>query len=294
VLEEIAAGCGVTAFCAFQHLVAARHVASSDNDPLKARVLPALATGARVATVAFSHLRRSGPPCLRASPSPDGGYVFTGTAPWATGLGLADDVLIAATLDDGTSIWAYLPLERDGMQRSPPLSLLCMSASGTVSLRCDALAVRPEEIVKRVRPEDLARDTALAALFFSALSLGATSAAIRVLTQQAARSGEPLVTMAAARFAAALREARANVDRQAERPLDPEVEAAWYETRAACIDLGLRAAHAALAACGGAAATLDHPAQRILREAALYTTTAQGSLLRAATLARLTADLPHE
>jgi alkylation response protein AidB-like acyl-CoA dehydrogenase len=54
----------------------------------------------------------------------------------------------------------------------------------------------------------------------------------------------------------------------------------------------VQAGHAALAACGGAATALDHPASRILREAALYTTTAQTTLLRAATLARLTADLP--
>jgi alkylation response protein AidB-like acyl-CoA dehydrogenase len=76
------------------------------------------------------------------------------------------------------------------------------------------------------------------------------------------------------------------------RPLAPEVVDAWFDTRAACIELGVRAGHAALAACGGAATALDHPAQRILREAALYTTTAQASALRAATLARLTADLP--
>ena len=61
---------------------------------------------------------------------------------------------------------------------------------------------------------------------------------------------------------------------------------------AATLALGVQAGHAALAACGGAATALDHPAQRILREAALYTTTAQTTLLRAATLARLTADLP--
>jgi alkylation response protein AidB-like acyl-CoA dehydrogenase len=295
VLEEIAAGCGVTAFCAFQHLVACRHLASSGNEALSARVLPALATGARLATVAFSHLRRSGPPCVRAvpAPGPEGGYLFEGTAPWATGIGLVDDVLLAATRDDGTSVWAYLPLDRGmALEPSPPIPLLAMSASGTVSLRCQGLFVGPEEIVKLVTPEELSRDTAPAALFFSALSLGATEAAIRVLEEQAARTGEPAIGAAAIRFAAALREARAAVDAQAERPLAPEVEADWLATRAATIALGVRAGHAAFTACGGAATALDHPAARILREAALYTTTAQTTLLRAATLAQLTADLP--
>ena len=144
VLEEIAAGCGVTAFCAFQHLVACRHLASSGNEALRARVLPALASGARLATVAFSHLRRSGPPCLRAvpAPGPAGGYIFEGTAPWATGIGLVDEVLLAAARDDGTSVWAYLPLDRGAaLEPSPPIPLLAMSASGTVSLRCQSLFV---------------------------------------------------------------------------------------------------------------------------------------------------------
>lgn len=202
-------------------------------------------------------------------------------------------MLLAATRDDGTSVWAYLPLDGGAaLEPSPPIPLLAMSASGTVSLRCQGLFVGPEAIVKLVTPEELARDTAPAALFFSALSLGATAAALRVLEQQAARSGEPAIGAAAKRFAAALREARAAVDAQAERPLAPDVEADWLATRAATIALGVQAGHAALAACGGAATALDHPASRILREAALYTTTAQTTLLRAATLARLTADLP--
>src|SRR4051794_40228531 len=42
-LAAVAAGCGVTAFVTFQHLVGCRHIAQSTNRPLKERLLPTLA-----------------------------------------------------------------------------------------------------------------------------------------------------------------------------------------------------------------------------------------------------------
>ena len=59
------------------------------------------------------------------------------------------------------------------------------------------------------------------------------------------------------------------------------------DVRAWCIDLGVRAAHAAVIASGGRANLLADPAQRLLREAMLYTLTAQTPGLRAASLRRL-------
>src|SRR5436305_5792283 len=61
-LAAVAAGCGVTAFVTFQHLVGCRHIAEGDNGPLKQRLLPELAGGRRLCSLAFSHLRRPGPP----------------------------------------------------------------------------------------------------------------------------------------------------------------------------------------------------------------------------------------
>ena len=79
-LAAVAAGCGVTAFVYFQHLVGCRHLAGCANGPLKERLLPALAAGRRFCSLAFSHLRRPGPPILRVRP--DGAeWVFDGTAP---------------------------------------------------------------------------------------------------------------------------------------------------------------------------------------------------------------------
>ncbi|WP_437924237.1 hypothetical protein WMF37_35140 [Sorangium sp. So ce291] len=54
--------------------------------------------------------------------------------------------------------------------------------------------------------------------------------------------------------------------------------------RAWCIDLGVRAAHAAAAATAGSANLLDHAAQRLFREPMLCSLTAQTRDPQAATV----------
>jgi len=57
--------------------------------------------------------------------------------------------------------------------------------------------------------------------------------------------------------------------------------------RAWAIDLAVRCAHAAVTASSGAANSLSHPAQRIYREALVYTVSAQTTPIMEATLKRL-------
>ena len=123
-LAAIASGCGLTAFVSFQHLVGCRHLAGSANGPLKQRVLPELAAGRRFCSLAFSHLRCPGPPILQVRADGDE-WVFDGTAPWMTGWGLADEVLLAGVLPDGRSAWVLTPLvEGDTLRASPPAPTL--------------------------------------------------------------------------------------------------------------------------------------------------------------------------
>jgi alkylation response protein AidB-like acyl-CoA dehydrogenase len=287
-LEIVASGCGVTAFVLFQHLVGCRHLAGSANEGLKEVVLPPLATGERFCSLAFSHLRRPGPPAVRVEPV-EGGWRFDGTAPWMTGWGYADECLLAGTLPDGDSVWVMTALaERPGLRASPPMRLCAANASATVALELDGLFVPMERHVKRLTPAQLAGDTAGAILFFTALSLGAAVGAVEVIRARADAAGSGALARAAASFEREIREARAETDACAERPDAPDFLARAVEVRAACIELGVRAAHAAVVASSGAANGLDHPAQRLFREAMLYTLTAQTRELQSAMLERLT------
>ncbi len=280
-LAAVASGCGVTAFVYFQHLIACRHIAGGANADLKARTLPALASGDRFCSVAFSHLRRSGPPPLRVRPEGED-WIFDGTAPWMTGWGLAATVLMAGVLPDGRSAWVVAPLaESEALRASPPMPLCAMNASATVALTLDGFRVGPECQVKTMTPAELAADTAGAHLFFTALSLGATRGALDLL-----HAGHPA---AAGRLERALAQTRAAVERWAADPTPDTGPDGIVALRARCIDLSLRAAHAAVTIAGGAANAIDHPAQRLLREAMVYSLIAQTPDLRAAVL---DCDLP--
>jgi hypothetical protein len=63
--------------------------------------------------------------------------------------------------------------------------------------------------------------------------------------------------------------------------------AALVEARAESLALAVRTATALVASTGGRAMAVDHPAQRLLREAAFFTIQAQTGELRRATLAQL-------
>jgi alkylation response protein AidB-like acyl-CoA dehydrogenase len=286
-MEIIAGACGVTIFVLFQHIVACRHIAAGENEALKAALLPRLAAGKSIATVAFSHLRRPGPPMLRVKHDGED-HVFDGEAPWATGWGVASEVLIAGSLPDGSSVWVVAPLvESDMMRASPPMRLCGMNASTTVSLECRGLRVGPERYVKTVTPEELARDTRMAVLFFTSLSLGAAAGACAVIRAIAEARGSAAHADAAAALEHEISAARTEVNRVAAQAAAPTTSDDVLRVRAWCVELGVRAAHAAVTASSGGANLLDHPAQRIFREAMVYTLTAQTTDLQIATLARL-------
>ena len=59
------------------------------------------------------------------------------------------------------------------------------------------------------------------------------------------------------------------------------------EARAQSLELAVRAATALVVSAGGRGMASDHPAQRLLREAAFFTIQAQTPALRRSTLAQL-------
>ncbi|WP_437630448.1 acyl-CoA dehydrogenase family protein [Sorangium sp. So ce854] len=288
VLEILAGACGVTAFVQMQHATAAcALIARGDNEALKERVLPGLAAGERFCTVGFSHVRRPGPPMVRVEP--DGDKVrLDGTVPWLTGHGLADDAVLAGTLPDGRLMYVLTPLQAgDAIAASPPLRLSAMNASATVALTLRDLRVGPEQVIATVtREQQAARDVA-GLLTPSALSLGVAGAAAALLAELAERRGSALLAGAARAFEGEREAARAQVDAWADRPEAEGYAEHAVRARALCIDLGVRAAHAAVAATGGSANLLDHAAQRLFREAMLYSLTSQTRDLQAATVQRL-------
>ena len=109
--EILASACGVTAFTQQQFQTGIKFVAEADNQALKRELLPALAAGRLRCGIALSHLRRSGPPSVRAVPV-SGGYRLNGVIPWITGWALLDGFVLGAALEDGDHLFVYVEQER--------------------------------------------------------------------------------------------------------------------------------------------------------------------------------------
>lgn len=302
VTRILASYCGVTTFIQAQHHGPSRMIASGPNQALKDWLLPDLARGARMCGISFAHLRRPGPPILRAVPEL-GGYRLEGTAPWVTGWGLMNQVVFGATLPDGRFAYLWSPADRadfpeifadialpaDGgaLRASPPLPLCAMNASATVELRCDRWFIPEEHKLSESDHETMRCNDRNGVLGATTMPLGCGAAAVRVLCAAAEKRNIPAVRRAATSFGAELEDLHATIEEWIARTAEPGFFEKAVELRAWCIEFGVRAAHAAVASVSGAANLRSHPAQRLLREAMFYTIQAQTQEVMEATLERL-------
>lgn len=303
ITELLASYCGVTTFTQAQHHGPSRMIVNGPNAELKRRLLPDLAAGRMLCAISFAHLRRPGPPVLTATPVP-GGYRLNGTAPWVTGWGVMNQVVFGATLPDERFVYVWSPGDRADfpdlftdngpeddewgtLRASTPLPLCAMNASATVTLTCEDWFVPAAHWLAESDRETLRRNDRNGVLGATAMPLGCAAASVRLLCETAEKRGIPAVVRASESLGAEWREARSQVLAWNGRSAEPDFFANAVRIRAWCIELAVRAAHAAVTASSGAANTLTHPAQRLLREAMFYTIQAQTHEVMDATLSRL-------
>lgn len=281
----LAEACGTTAFLAIQHASACGLIARSPSETLRRRLLPRMAAGELLGAPAFSHLRRPGPPAVQVIEDGED-FVFDGVAPWVSGWGSIGVVALGGTLPGGDHLFVALILdEAPGVRAWPPMRLAAMSASSTVSLTLSRVRVpRDRKLFSQTADEARAAD-ARNVLNQAPCSLGAAAAAAKILDARA-KEDDSL-----APFALALRNEIAacwgDVETWAEQPEHPAFAESALAARAHCVELGVRAAFAAIVATGGSALKRDRDAQRIYREAMTYAVAPQTTALRQATLARL-------
>jgi alkylation response protein AidB-like acyl-CoA dehydrogenase len=284
--EMVARASGALAFLQTQHQSAAAMIARSENEELKRSTLPLMASGERGIGIGFSQLRREGPPPLVAVPVP-GGYRLGGLVPWVTGWSFFDDFLVGAALPSGESVFGLAPLAgENGVEVGPPMALAAMGSALTVEVRFQDWLL-PDDQVAFVRPPDwIHRNDLINITLQGYFALGCARAGLDVLLSASER-----------RAAGFLREAWKALDAELGRCRQAMVAAQGasgevttdekLRLRAWAIDLCARCAHAAVTASSGAANHLGHPAQRVYREALVFTVSAQTPAIMEATLARL-------
>jgi alkylation response protein AidB-like acyl-CoA dehydrogenase len=263
VVEALAAGCLTTTFVWLQHRNPVRAVAGSPSSDLRDEWLAPLCRGERRAGIALAG-NRPGPPILRARRTATGDVVLDGEAPWVSGWGRIDVLLVAARRDDTvlSVLMDATPSATLGVER---LHLVGLNASGTVTLRFREHLVPAERIVgEDPHAEVLGRD-AIGLRMNGSLALGLATRCCRLMGQS------PLDDE--------LTEARGALDQAG---VD-ELPAA----RAHASELAMRAAAALTVTQGSRSILLGQHAQRLAREALFLLVFGTRPPIRDALLARL-------
>jgi alkylation response protein AidB-like acyl-CoA dehydrogenase len=280
VTAAVASGCGATFFVWVQHHGVIGTLRSSPNSELVDALLAPMCAGELVAGVAFAHVRRPGPPAVRATRLDDGAWQLDGHAPWVTSWGIADWFCVAAESADGCLVWSMIPATDTTGVVATPLALAVLTATGTVALTFESCRIPSERVaviedVSTWRAVDRRRSSV-----GQTAALGVTARALRLLDE---RSDDADVAAAADRLRREL-DATWSRDSELVASLDDDDIALASDHRAACLDLARRSTTALLAATGGRGMDLGHPAQRLAREADFYVIQAQTADGRAATL----------
>jgi alkylation response protein AidB-like acyl-CoA dehydrogenase len=290
-VERLSGACGATWFVVTQHqmpqAVARGTLGLGDRwtaGPAVERHRAGLSSGRTRAGIAMAHLRRPGPPAVRAEP--DGaGWRLSGTSDWCTGWGLIDVVMIAGTAPDDRVVLALVPArDAPGLRSGAPLRLSVMGGTRTVPLTMDGFEVPPDDVLAVVDgPAWRAADDARTANAMPA-AVGLLRRIVVALAALGEKHGRPEAVHTALHLGshgAALR-ARAY-------GLLLDVPAGERTTerialRGELAALTVRAAHALVAARSGSAMLADSPEQRWAREAAFHLVQAQTTAVRAAQL----------
>ncbi len=287
--EQIARHSGALAFLQAQHQSAAAMLTQSENHFLKQSYLPHMSSGQKLVGIGFSHLRREANPPLKAT-RVEGGYRLHGQVPWITGFDVFQSFLLAAVLPDGQAVYGMMPFVETHQTSggkicfSEPMLLAAMTSTNTVTADVTDWLMADFEVAF-IRPANAIytsdRHNVLNHSFFA---IGCAQAGLDII--KAAAQSKPHLTIAPALepLTDQLSECRSKIY-TAQQQSYPFEEKLLLRTRA--IELAVRCAHAAVTVSGGAANSKHHPAQRVYREALVFTVGGQTTAVLDATLDRL-------
>jgi alkylation response protein AidB-like acyl-CoA dehydrogenase len=270
----LSAACLTTTFIITQRTGACRRIAGCDNERLKQRLLPGLASGARFATVGISHLttsrRHLAKPTLAAIAEP-GGFRLDGLSPWVTGAAAADTLVLAATLlENGEptdrQLLVALPTDSPGLTVDEPLPLVGVSASCTGPVRLNRVFASSDTLIAGPVPNVMTSGlgASTGGHETSTLAIGLAQAAIGFLTSEA--QNRPDLNPPAEALSAEHHTLRDDLLAIAKGQNVCSKES----LRGRANSLALRASQAALAAAKGSGYVVGHPAGRWCREALFF------------------------
>jgi hypothetical protein len=251
-LAILAETSGAFGFVALQQFVANANLAGkvSDRDSWP------------IAGVAFGHLRNPSGPAPRWD-----GHSVDGMVPWMTGAGLFPQVVLGMRGPGNEEIYALADAtDRDSFRHSAPMDLIAGSGMRTVSVRLSGMPMTADTVLKTEPPGTMQRNDVQGVLYQTPLMVGCVRAS-RALIRVSPRVGSA---------------ERARCEAETERLLQRVYTAfegctpeEGQQLRAELGDLSVRLGRLAVMASGGVGILRSHHAQRLYREALLYSVMAQ-------------------
>ena len=271
--ERLASACLVSTFVLSQRNAAVSRLVASENEPLRAGLLPRFARHELMATVGISHLTTSRQhlkrPAVLVTPEGDG-FRLEGDVPWVTGAAISDFVLTGGALANGKQLLALVPTRDSTVTVGAAPPLLALNASQTASLTLNGTFIARERVV--AGPVDGVIKGATGgtgSVTTSALAVGAAAGVLDYLAREVEK--RPELSEIAAPFAQereTLSAAIAEHLRATTSGLPPELSSEAIRQRAN--SLVLRVSQAYMAASKGAGFVKGHPAERCVREALFF------------------------
>jgi alkylation response protein AidB-like acyl-CoA dehydrogenase len=244
VVEELASGCLASTFVVIQHFgLLASLLDESTPAPLRASLLEPAIRGEARGGIALAGLL-PGPPRLTARPAP-GGWLLDGHAPWVTGWGHIEFVLVAARGTADSVVMLLVDATTQPGLTSERQHLAAVDASATVRLTFAGLFVPTGRYISQ-RPYDPVRQQSERLRLNGSLALGVARRCCTLIGPSALDDE--------------LRRTRLQLDTASTETMPA--------ARARASEFAVRAAHALAVRRGSAAALAGDDAERLAREAA--------------------------
>jgi len=260
-IEAVAGGCLTTALVWFQHFGLLGNTVFGP-DHLRERWAEDVVRGRLRGGIAFGGLL-PGPPVLTAAPV-EGGWVLDGHAPWVSGWGRIDLLVVAARGPDDTIVTVVIDAQEARGVRAERQRLVAIDASATVHLAFDGLAVADDRVVS-VLPYDPGASLGASLRLNGSLALGVAGRCLCLI------GPSPLDVELDTRRAA----------------LDGASADEMADERAATSAFAYQAAGALMAHVGSRSVLRSEHAQRLAREAQFLLVFGNRPMIRDALLARL-------
>lgn len=277
---------GALAFLQTQHHSAMVMLNQSSNEIIKEKYLENIVRNNQFCGVGFSHLRRQGKPTLMANPIKNG-YELTGFVPWITGYNIFTDFIIGATLHDGRELYGIVPFQNnDNLTFSTPMKLSAMNSTNTVTSTLNHWFL-PSENVVMIKPHQFIhqkdQENVLHHGFFA---LGCAFAGLRILENNCQKINLSNVKESCLKL-------KTKTDNLQQKMFDKIISfddnfEDQLDLRLQAINLAYRCAIASIITSKGESNQEYHDANRIYREALVYSVSGQTIPLLTRSLEALT------